>query len=523
MFLDHNNCSFTFKNPFIIAALIVLAPWFLIQSQLSINLDIAWLMTGALRLLEGYSMSEYIYEPNPPLAILIHLPPALVTIISGMPIYYSSFLYFSVLVLLSGLYFFRTLEQLDFLSVLSKQSIFLAFIILSSIMTSTDYGERDHLISLALFPCILNMLALSYNWKPITKAQFLLFFICALFIYLKPYHLLLPAFILLHRMILKKEFFSVILAPDSLAFIIVGILYSLACLIYFQDYLTMILPDVMSLYIVGGKFSALINTAFFILASLILYAFSFIGTFPQDEIKLLRWLIMSALISVIPFAIQMLDLYYHLLPALTFLLVATIYLCALHINKHLSQSKTAIIIFLMCFTCSYMIFPLKLSYPTHSKYNNLPLSQAILSCKECKNFFMFTQQMRILQPTITYSELEHVSRFPAYWFLPQILVKLDRNQPEGSTLAKKYRQLTTEDFKRYKPDLVLIEKFKILKSSSDAFDFITFHSENSEFRNLWENYEFLKTIRIKRGQYFPNTKFDDDKILIIDLYKRKEV
>lgn len=502
--------------------LLILAvlPWFWLHAQMAINLDVAWLMTGALRLLDGYNMAEYIYEPNPPLAILIHLPPALLTKFIGIPAWYSSFFYFTALLAAFLTTTYAILKRWDFLSAADTKLILAVLAVTSTILATTDFGERDQLIFFGLFLFVLGQIALTYDWAFPEKLRWPVFLIGALLILLKPHHGLLPTLLLLHRMIKKRQFLDILKQADFLSLAIMTSSYIALCWFFFNDYVTVILPDVIELYLGGGKFDTIINSLKLAGAILgLLFLTIFLKALPQSK-TLVRTLYFAAFISIIPFLVQMLNLYYHLLPALAFAAVALALSVHFVLKKLISETHSLFVITVITIATAYTVFPLNFAYPTHREYKDFALSKLISNCPDCDNFFAFTQHMRILQPTILYTGKEHASRFPVYWFLPKILEGLEKNDINAAMLARKYSAMTAEDFQKHKPDLVLIEKFKILKDKP-PFDFITFFSQNPAFKEEWQNYEYVDNITFNRRNYLPNTSRDFDKMITYEVYKRK--
>ncbi|PJB72606.1 MAG: hypothetical protein CO093_02710 [Alphaproteobacteria bacterium CG_4_9_14_3_um_filter_47_13] len=183
-----------------------LLPWFVVQSQLSINGDTAWLLTAARRLLDGGMMSTDFYETNPPLSVLYHIPPVFLAKILAVPEYILVFLYFSGLIALSACAVNAVLKSWDFLETEQRYMIVAAFLVGNTILTAIALGEREHIIFLGLMPFLLAQLSLTWKHPLSRKLLWVLMIFGTFAVLLKPHYGLLPTLLLVHRMIVQKRF-----------------------------------------------------------------------------------------------------------------------------------------------------------------------------------------------------------------------------------------------------------------------------------------------------------------------------
>ena len=504
--------------------LLALLPWVILHAAMYINLDTAWLMTAAQRMIGGDHLANNIYEPNPPLAVILHLPPALISRYFQIPPYYSAFCYFSTLLVLSVAVTRTITSRWRFLSRADINVITAALLIASTVLSTTDFGERDQVILLGLLPFILGQVALTNNWPFPDKLRWPVFLSGALLVLLKPPLGLFPTLMIIHRMIKKRQFFAVLKQPDFIALASMTTGYIILCLVAFPDYVHIILPDFIDLYLGGKSFKALIHSIEFagaITAALILLRLTPVSPEPKS---LLYVLLCASLACTISFLVQMMNLYYHLLPAIGFGLIGFALLAQRLMSKYVPTERSQYAVIALTLVIAYTTFPLNFAYPTHSEYKKLELTRLISECDECESFFMFTREMEALHPAIIYSGKTFASRFPVYWFLPRILEYQDKapGNKHAQDLIGKYSEMTAADFERYKPELVIIEQFKILKRKDTPFDFIGFFSQNESFRKEWQYYRFDQTLTIDRRQYFPNVPSRKDKTLTFDIYRRTE-
>ena len=122
--------------------------------------DLAILTSFAQRMLEGHKFSEMYYETNPPLSIIIYVPVLWIQSLSGLEIYHAHFFYTLVLLGISLVLSASLLWRLDFLDVGSKHALLMGYALTQVIVPSLDFGDRDHLVLLGLFPFVLGQLVL---------------------------------------------------------------------------------------------------------------------------------------------------------------------------------------------------------------------------------------------------------------------------------------------------------------------------------------------------------------------------
>jgi hypothetical protein len=297
---------------------ILILPWGWIQAQQAVHSDLLWLTEAFTRLMEGYKVSEFVYETNPPMNIFTYAIPVLLAKLTGIPVHYLLFVYTSGLIFLSATAISAILKRWPFLQ---QRDVLIAvafMIIVNTLITGTQFGERDQYTGLALVPFTLMQLAITYR-LPYPKAlKWPVFLAGAVFILLKPHHGLIPTMLLVHRMIVQKRWL-IIKDADFISLAVMTLLYIGMTCFFFQDFITVILPDVVELYF--GMQDMRSTTTF---ALVIIYTIMVIGFFPfmiridQRHRSLILFFLSCAILSIIPFYVQGMSFKYHLFPAYTF-------------------------------------------------------------------------------------------------------------------------------------------------------------------------------------------------------------
>src|SRR5690606_32184496 len=133
-----------------------------------------------------------------------------------------------------------------------------------TVLSSVYFGERDQILGIALFPFVMIQLGLTFSWpRPRPAVFWSVVIFGAVLILLKPHFGLLPTILLLHRAILQRRL-ALWKDPDFIALVTATSCYILFLLVFFSDYLTIILPDVLRLYLPESEGNAPLRASFFI-------------------------------------------------------------------------------------------------------------------------------------------------------------------------------------------------------------------------------------------------------------------
>ena len=165
-----------------------LLPWIIIQSQNAPHPDLLWICEALGRLLDGRSMVEAAYDPNPPLSFLIYLPPVLATRLFGIPLDLSLFSYTLVTLSLSAISITVILRRWDFLTPHDIAITLGCFILINTIGASVWLGERDQLTGMMLVPFVLMQAALAFRLPYPEKLKWPLLLAGSLFILIRSFN-----------------------------------------------------------------------------------------------------------------------------------------------------------------------------------------------------------------------------------------------------------------------------------------------------------------------------------------------
>jgi hypothetical protein len=316
--------------------------------------------------------------------------------------------------------------------------------------------------------------------------------------------------------------------------------YISATALFFSDFFTIILPDVLNFYLhynnPGVVYPRIIKYGLFLLVCLVMVLFLPHRDERDQRLKsFLFVLIFGAAICLLVFLIQMKGFYYHLLPLFTFAVPAFFVVIYLGL-KTVAKSKTVgtitsdLLVFTL-FLCSYTFKPLLPNYPTHDDYINAPLSQFIgEECEAPCSFFITHENMEIISQIAFYTGYGYATRFPSYWFIPGFKSLTDLPEHVTESVAyqerleeahKRYAGYVAEDLRRYDTSLLLIMQNPPHIPEEHAFDYFNFFSLDADFRDITSGYTRTGTFSADRGYFLRNTKYDYEYILHWDVYKRR--
>lgn len=513
--------------------LIILLYWASIQFFFMLNGNVTWLLIAAERLINGETLLSSYYETNPPLSILIYTPFVFVAKITNIASPVITALLTYILALGSLLLTERILRRFEWLNTTDRLIFIGAFMVGITSVANVFFADREHLMVMAMMPFILCQYALGEKIKLPNTILIISLTIGTIAFLVKPHYGILPASILLFRAISQKRP-SVIKDPDFL-FLAIGLLCYLSILfLVFSDYLFIVFPDVIKLYLHGipqNKIGRIVFPYFMAIFSLFI-AESFLNDTDTKSRKFLLYLHFCTLLFLIPAYVQFKGYYNHMMPIIAFLLPALSLSVSLHLKRFLNQKTYKALPIILVILLTSVAIPLDTNFPKHTNIKTLPLGKYINeNCPEPCTFFVLHSDIEIINPTAAYTEWTHGTRFPAYWFIPRISgseylrnngFETQLSKEEIIHLKEKYTQFVSEDFKRYKPSLVLIGK-DITIVNNKTFDFLEFFGQDKDFqKNFIEQYTKTDDFSFDQSIYFTGTSLQKTEIKAYDVYMRND-
>lgn len=506
-----------------------LMAWYLsFYFHVSFAPDLSILVSFAERMMQGELYSQSYYDTNPPLSMIIFIPPVWVAEVTGWPVYHVHFFYSLGWMALSFTLTALLLKRLDFIESHVRHMLLMIFVLTQIFAPDRSIGDREHIIILGLIPMLLAQFCITKDIKLPTLLKYTALIFGTLGILIKPHYGIFPVLFLIDRMGLRKDL-SVIKDADFISLAVGVIGYALLMILVFPDYLSVVMPDVVQLYVwqkhplvVTESLGYSIVLAFFFFAACM-------GKMTDQQYKLLLILGALTLCAFVPYMLQAKALNYQRIPYLTFLYLACGYATYLMALNYLKPLKAVLISVLLAGSVLYVMRSVPIAFPTHDEFKNLPMSEALEKhCEEPCEYVLWYDFSDIVHQLAIYHDAFHASRFTSNWFTPRIRYeeKLREDGERGElsdqelqVLKDKYAAMVVEDFKRFKPQIVMA----IYKEGE--WNDLEFFERYDDFKAVFSDYKKNDEFSFKRLIYYPgyiSSAVGEDPI-VFHVYKRKDL
>ncbi len=495
---------------------ICIIPWIIFQIDIVIPGDVAFLFSGAKMLLEGKMMSEYFYDDNPPMSFLIYEPAVFLHLL-GASKHIAIQLYIMSFTLLSVLITYYFLGKWKTLSITPKFIFLSCYICAITLIPYNEYGQKDHLIEIALVPFLLMQISITKKHNVPSYIYWITSILYVPFILLKPHFGLLPTLVILHRLYLDKSI-SALLKADFISLAVGTVSYIAFIFLITPDFIEEVLPSSL-LYYVGGKpYTDIFYTTSFTLTILTgsLIIISALNDKTTEAKRIALIFSVMALISIIPFFVQGKGFSVHLLPTICLILISFGTTLHLYIkDKFVNISnKPSIFIILIC-ALSYLHPALGRHSQTTDEFQELSFAKLIKEEAGNEAFFIEAYTTNIFATATLYNKNKFASRFPSLWFIAEIS-RMPAEQQQKSW--DKFSILITEDFKRYAPKMVAFGT-----PDEDGYSLLSLLNSNEEFRKIFSNnYQYKKQYKLLKTEYPNFLRRGDPNENIYDIYIRND-
>lgn len=495
---------------------IALLPWLLVQFNIAVNTNHAWLFIAASRLLDGGTMLSDAYETNPPLSILLYFPSVSLSRGFGIPAEYAPYLFGLIGLGGAAAIFHALLKQADFLDTQTRHILLAAFIIGGTIIPSNfNFAERDAFVAYGLVPFLTAQILITRGLYSGKIALFLALFLCGVMIIIKPHYIIFPALLFLHRLFVWRDFWRVFRSPDLWALGLACIAYALTLVLFFQDYLFQIFPNFLKYYISTGGGEINLHSIGHLLVFCALAAIISMTTPQAAERKIALAFTGAAILAIGLFWIQGKGFSYHLVPAHMFAFIALSIWLAAQTKIVLRREQAGFFLAVPVMVLfAYTITPLKTSALSHDDYRGLQLPMAVSKCAEPCPFFIFSENMEMIWQTSIYTGQTHASRFPGLWW-EHFMLFSDTPPSERDQFA----EMVADDFNRYRPKLLFIATNLVLEDGS-YFDFIKTYAQTPSFADAIRPYTKTGTLIDNRGSYFRGSNLAAPVMIEYAIYQR---
>ncbi|MGH1404492.1 MAG: hypothetical protein ACRBDL_09630 [Alphaproteobacteria bacterium] len=499
--------------------------WSTLYLNALMNMDVGWLLQCLDRFLSGGTYSENFYETNPPLSFLIYLP--------AYPLY--SYLEWDALHAIMTIFLFyiglSTLAMVGLLRQLNltRDSIILiisGYLIVDTWAAGMSFGQRDHLVFTFLIPLCLYQY-LSTMQKPIpTWLSALSIILGGIAICLKPYYGLVTALLFVHRLYKTRSLSQCIVSKDFLGLVIIGGSYIAFVATTTPDFLSVILPEVLSLYSIDKPYP-LSSRFFYIGYAVVATAFAYFlkkETITGQNIRICVFILTGfSILCFIPYLLQNKGFHYHAFPSMAFGMLALFLSTYNVITEIIKKPNTALVIaciIISSLTYSVTIGKTTSQFLTAKQYLKTPLIASITD-----NAWNGTFTVYDFKSTFTalpfLSGLNNGSRFGQLWPLYNLsllhgMVKTEEERDQVKKDMMAVVDLLVEDIEKQPPSVIAIPRYPDPATQKETDAFLTFLRTHQQFDENLKNYHFEGTKKYNRCLHNDNS--DAECILSYDVY-----
>lgn len=479
-------------------------------SSIVFGADLSIILSFAERIYYGGEIAIDYYDPNPPLSFLFYVPIIAIKEFLGTPVYYTHFLYALGLCSISFALCVYFLRKFSWIDANTKHILAMTYAAAIIIAPSTDFGDREHVIILGLMPFILFQICITSRIKvPLFLALITLTF-GTLVVLMKPHYGLIPTLLLAHRIWDRKDL-STFKDFDFWSLTIGVVTYGIVLTVFFDKFLTIILPDILEIYIKQRHGAVVFETIGYLLIVILVFKLSYASEVPKDRLKIVMVLCLFTIALLIPFFVQGRGLNNHRIPFITVLSLAAstsiFYAISMTSFKKFALTLSALItIFVMH---SYRAIPA--AYLTHEEFQAMPLSDIMRKyCETNCNFLFLHSTSDLIHQLTIYHDSNHASRFTSMWFLPALRQEKALREENKSglmsdehyqALLNKYDIMITQDQMAFKPDF-------IINFRTDELNILDFFNIFPSFKASLNDYQLEEAIKFNQQIYYPGFKID---------------
>jgi len=468
--------------------------------------DQLWCFYVAQHVMDGTRLyGPELLESNPPLIVWLSMFPAALAHGLHLP---AGAVGKALVVLLEAVAL-RQVRRLVTPSGTQLAALAFAFVAIFNVVPARDLGQRDYLLALL---CLPYLLAASGRVTTKWNAEHILVGLAAgLGLALKPHQTVLPVAIELY-LIIRSRSLRLLLRPEPLAIVTVGLAYVAAIHKLTPEYLTTVLPILRDTYWAVGSLS-LPNLIWQAIELHTLAAVAIFFHWKRRRDRPEPWaldpvpcMLIAGAASTLAYYLQGTGWYYQQLPALSFFGLALVFealpLLDRPVRTWVPKAAAALAILALALTTHFMNYPFTadrsfaIDTPDPAFFADLTPGTAVATLTTTVDY--------TVMPAARYG-LTIAQRYPHLWMLPAILRS---EQPEAghtpshiipavrlAELDRLQHQFMTEDLQRWQPALVLVERCQkpdvhcqLLEDRDD--DLLAWFLRDPAFAATWRHYTF---------------------------------
>ncbi len=224
----------------------------LLRQVMPLNVDVSWGLIESERMLDGQRLYVDIPETNPPMALSVYLlGVALAREIGVRPEVMTDGLIF-LLIAASLALTWRILQYSSLRGRVAGGALAVWASVLVSVLPMYDFGQREHLVVLAMLPAI-GVYILRANRELVTPAAVLIAALgAAITLCFKPYFVFAVGFCIFAAAAQARDW-RVVFAPENWIAAALVVVYAICIFVFYPEYFTIIYPLARDVYLFAAE------------------------------------------------------------------------------------------------------------------------------------------------------------------------------------------------------------------------------------------------------------------------------
>ncbi|MDH3231518.1 MAG: hypothetical protein OEN55_17140 [Alphaproteobacteria bacterium] len=468
-----------------------------------LNHDSVWLLIAAGRMLDGGTYLNDFFEVNPPLALIVHAPAVLAGRLFGVD---NSTAYFGLVVL-------AVLASYVMLKVVAAPvartgSAIWRWLPLSAaaallLFPGFDLGQREHLIVIMALPYLALQAAAAAGGRPVAWVTVMITLWACLGLFLKPMYLLFPV-ALAARRAFRRRALAPLFALDMLTIGCAGVAYSALVLLVFPEYFD-VAAAALTYYGAYSSASILVYVLplpYLVILAAPLYFFRHLGG-TAPERKLFQGLALFGAVASLALVAQQKGWSYHQAPlqvASELSVLFAVIAIARRLRAGASRSSFVQAARLAPFAVVALLAIGGMKDPFLTSREELerePLYPVLAELAAGKSLFVFGTSVQAGLQWVAPLDVEWASRFSCLWLLPGYVADRENGvltPAQAAVVASELRLHVIEDFERFRPAVVLVDRDTFKQGFKRPFDYLEFFVSGERFSRLWLNYQHIDSV-----------------------------
>ena len=491
------------------AVLLIGAAW--VRTDVALNHDVAWLLTAAGRMMSGGSYGKDFFEINMPLTIAIYIPAMALARLVKVSLSAATTIWVFVLALQSIALTVRIAAPDGG----RRSALWCAWLVIGLVLLpGYDFAQKEHLAVLLFLPFLF---AIASDGIDLGGAlRLYISFLAAIGFFLKPHFAALPL-LLLAAEAYRTRSWKPLRSTEAMTLLCVGVVYAAIVVSCFPDWFICArwTADLYGAYRSHSAAEVLKvsgEPVFIAVSVLQLVAVCAAPAIRRVTVPLL----LAVAYSWLAYWLQFKGWRYQFLPAALLLFVSqgAIIQAATATMHSIGRLRKGILLAsgvgggLLAAAGATMAMQ---DLPRASQLPRSPIGQALAVADKGDTVYAFTTAVVPVFPSVLIDQLNWGSRYPALWPLAGLLWR--EQQPQGTSdrkLAAAYKdqliRSVSEDFSRYRPRIVLIDRRAGQFGIPPGYDVLGFFTGDPRFADQWKSYQEIGS----SSEYIVFARVDDE-------------